>query len=244
MRILIVFLLPLLMACSATKTNSMNETANTLTETERAEGWELLFDGASTKGWHTYGKPDSIGRAWQVEDSSIHLNAAAKKDWQTAEGGDIVTANEYDNFHLKLDWKIAKNGNSGIMFYVKEDPIYPYPWHTGPEMQVLDNAGHPDAKITTHRAGDLYDLMSSKETVRPAMEWNHVEIISNNNRLQFFLNGEEVLQTSLWDENWRAMIARSKFKDMPAFGTFRSGRISLQDHGDDVWFRNIKIRRL
>jgi hypothetical protein len=129
---------------------------------------------------------------------------------------------------------------------VQEDPAkYAYAWQTGPEMQVLDNAGHPDAKIEKHRAGDLYDLVaSSPETVKPAGEWNEIEIISNNGQLEFYQNGAKVLSTRMWDESWKKLIAGSKFRDMPGFGTFKSGKIALQDHGDDVWYRNIRIKRL
>lgn len=220
-------------------------TGNTLSAQERSDGWELLFDGRSTTGWHTYGK-STIGKAWKAEDGTLRLDAASKKDWQTNEGGDIVTENEYGNFDLRLEWKIAPGGNSGIMFFVKEDSArYPYPWHTGPEMQVLDNAAHPDAKIIKHRAGDLYDLISvSKETVKPAGEWNQVRIVANNGALDFYLNDAHVLHTTLWDESWQALVASSKFKNMPGFAAFRSGRIALQDHGDNVWYRNIRIRRL
>ncbi|MHC2991378.1 glycosyl hydrolase [Pontibacter sp. HJ8] len=209
------------------------------------EGFEPLFDGKTTQGWHTYGK-SSIGKAWKVEDGTLRLDASNKKDWQTNEGGDILTEQAFDNFHLKLDWKIAKDGNSGIIFYAQEDTTkYDHAWQTGPEMQVLDNAGHPDAKINKHRAGDLYDLIaSSPETVKPAGEWNQVEIISNNGQLEFYQNGEKVVSTTLWDDNWKKLIAGSKFKDMPGFGTFKSGKIALQDHGDNVWFRNIRIKRL
>ena len=210
------------------------------------EGFESLFDGKTTKGWHTYGKEGSIGKAWKVDDGALHLDASNKKDWQTSEGGDIVTDDAFDNFHLKLEWKIAPNGNSGIMFYVQEDPAkYEYAWNTGPEMQVLDNAGHPDAKIEKHRAGDLYDLIaSSPQTVKPAGEWNQVEIVSNNGQLELYQNGERVVHTTLWDDHWKKLIAGSKFKDMLGFGTFKSGKIALQDHGDNVWFRNIRIKRL
>jgi hypothetical protein len=238
-------------ACAAfLSCNSANRTTMQTSNHSAAseEGFVDLFDGKTTKGWHTYGKT-GIGKAWKVEDGSLHLDAASKKEWQTAEGGDIVTDEEYENFHLKLDWKIAPKGNSGVVFFIKEEPQYQYMWHTGPEMQVLDNGtanseGHPDAKITSHRAGDLYDLVVSKEVVKPVGEWNTAEIVSNNGKLEFYLNGQQTLSTTVGDEAWKALIAKSKFKNMPGFGKFTKGRIGLQDHGDDVWFRNIKIKKL
>ncbi len=218
---------------------------NTLTEDENKEGWELLFDGASTKGWHKYGN-SPVGAAWKIADGNLYLDASNKKDWQIKDGGDIVTDNEYENFELKLDWKIDTSGNSGIIFYIHEDSVkYEWPWHTGLEMQVLDNNGHPDAKIIKHRAGDLYDLISSsKETVKPALEWNQVRIKSLNGKLDLYLNDENVVSTTLWDDNWKKLVAGSKFKAMPDFGTYKKGKIGLQDHGNVVWFRNIMIRNL
>jgi Domain of Unknown Function (DUF1080) len=246
-----------LFACnneSADKEKSEKDTAtatisapmnNTLTEDEKKEGWELLFDGTTSKGWHRYGNTP-VGAAWKVADGNLYLDATNKKDWQIRDGGDILTDNEYDNFDLKLDWKIDTSGNSGIIFYISEDSVkYQWPWYTGMEMQVLDNNGHPDAKIIKHRAGDLYDLISSsKETVKPALEWNSAEIKCLNGKLDLFLNGENVVSTTLWDDNWKKLVAGSKFKSMPDFGTFKKGRIGLQDHGNNVWFRNIKIRKL
>ncbi|MGB2848054.1 MAG: DUF1080 domain-containing protein, partial [Saprospiraceae bacterium] len=127
-----------------------------------------------------------------------------------------------------------------------EDTVkYDYVWHTGPEMQVLDNACHPDAKIIKHRAGDLYDLISSSvETVRPALEWNQAEIVSNAGALDLYLNGQKVVSTHTNDAAWKKLIAGSKFKSMKDFGSFAKGGISLQDHGHTVWFRNIKIKSL
>jgi hypothetical protein len=144
-----------------------------------------------------------------------------------------------------VEWKISEGGNSGIIFGVKEDSMFKKSYLTGMEMQVLDNCKHPDAKIIKHRAGDLYDLIScSKETVKPAGEWNHAEVIYNNNSLQLILNGETVVSTVVGDENWNKLVAGSKFKTMKGFGTFRKGRIVLQDHGDKVWYRDIKIKEL
>lgn len=223
--------------------NTANNTNGETMETK--EEWQSLLDSNSLKGWHRYNQPDSIGKAWSVTDGVLYLNASQKSEWQSMDGGDIVYDEDFGNFHLQLEWKISPGGNSGIMFFVQEDTAYKYPWLTGPEMQVLDNEGHADGKIIKHRAGDLYDLIScSTETVKPVGEWNLAEIISNRDTLTFMLNGTQVVQTPLWDSSWQSMIAGSKFKDMPDFGKFKTGRISLQDHGNDVWFRNIRIRKL
>jgi hypothetical protein len=210
-----------------------------------ADEWEPLFDGKTTKGWHSYGRK-TAGKAWKVDNGALYLDASNKANWQAGDGGDLVTDDEFQNFHLKLEWKVSPKGNSGIIFYVKEDPSkYKATYNTGLEMQVLDNEGHPDAKIHKHRAGDLYDLIaSSKEPVKPAGEWNEVEVISNGGKLEFFLNQEKIVSTTIWDDNWRQLVKGSKFASMPGFGTFKTGRIALQDHGDEVWYRNIMIKRL
>lgn len=218
--------------------------AYTLSATEKAEGWQMLFDGTSKDQWHVFNNKTD-GHAWVIDDGALSLDPKEFKDWQTVGGGDIVSAEEYDNFDLKLEWKVADSGNSGIILFIKEDPKYEHTWHTGPEMQVLDNNGHPDSKIIKHRAGDLYDLISANpETVRKAGEWNEVEVVSNQGKLEFSLNGTKVLSTTMWDDNWRKMIKGSKFKDMPDFGTYKKGRIGLQDHGNHVWYRNIRIKKL
>jgi len=202
-------------------------------------GWKTIFDGKTTKGWHTYGKSKTDPQ-WEVKDGALHLDKSKKGR------GDLVTNGVYGNFDLKLEWKISSKGNSGILFYVQEDTArYKESYYTGPEMQVLDNDGHPDGKIHKHRAGDLYDLIPcSKESVRPVGEWNEVEIYSKDGTLKLFLNGVNVVSTTLWNEEWKTMVAGSKFKQWPAFGTFRTGRICLQDHGNEVWYRNIKIKQL
>ncbi len=241
--ILAILFATTLIACNTKQSN--NITPNTLTDQEKKDGWQLLFDGTSLNGWHKYGGA-AVGSAWKINDNSISLDTTVKENWQVKDGGDIVTENEYENFHLQLDWKIAKNGNSGIIFYVNEDTAkYKYAWNTGPEMQVLDNDGHPDGKIIKHRAGDLYDLITvSKETVKPVGEWNHAEIKSQNGKLDLYLNNENVVSTSLWDTAWVGKIARSKFAAYPGFGTYKKGKIMLQDHGNTMWFRNIKIKTL
>jgi hypothetical protein len=208
-------------------------------DNEKKEDWQPLFDGRTTKGWHSYGKTKP-GVQWEVVDGALHLNKSK------GEKGDLVTDSEFGDFDLKLEWKISPKGNSGIIFYVHEDPVkYPEPYQTGPEMQVLDNDGHPDGKIHKHRAGDLYDLIaSSKDAAKPVGEWNEAEIRSKKGELKLFLNGVNTVTTTLWDDNWKKLIAGSKFKQWPDFGTFHTGKIDLQDHGNEVWYRNIKIRKL
>ncbi|RMF32386.1 MAG: DUF1080 domain-containing protein [Bacteroidetes bacterium] len=219
---------------------------NTLSAEEKAQGWRLLFDGKTTKGWRNYRK-ETIGSSWKVEDGALTLAVTRKADggWQAEDGGDIITEEEFQDFELRLEWKIAPCGNSGIIYNVVEDPAYEYVWQTGPEMQILDNSCHPDAKIETHRAGDLYDLIACKyEAVRPAGQWNQVRIISKDGHVEHWLNGRKLVEFQMFTDEWRERIANSKFKDMPGFGKSPKGHIALQDHGDRVWFRNIKIREL
>lgn len=205
------------------------------------KGFKPLFDGKTTTGWHTYNKT-TVGSGWQVQDDALHLDLAKKG---TDGGGDLVTDQEFSDFHLKYEWKISPNGNSGLIFYVKEDPQYANTYSTGLEMQVLDNDGHKDGKITKHRAGDLYDLVkSTSEPVKPVGEWNKAEIVSEKGNLTFILNGVTIVKTTLWDENWKTLIAGSKFAKWPNWGTFKSGKIALQDHGNEVWYRNISIKTL
>jgi hypothetical protein len=204
------------------------------------KGFKSIFDGQTTTGWHTYGKK-TVGSGWKVEDGVLHFDPTAAKNGQ---GGDLVTDLEYTNFHLKLEWKVAANANSGILFYVKEDAKkYQNTYNTGLEMQVLDNDGHPDGKITKHRAGDLYDLIkSSSEPVKPVGEWNSVDIVCKYGKLTMLLNGVKVVETTLWDDNFKALVAGSKFASWEGFASFKTGRIALQDHGDNVWYRNIMIK--
>ena len=207
--------------------------------------WITLFDGKTTYGWHKYGG-GPVGSAWKIADGVLYLDSSEKEKGKIKNGGDIVTDEEFENFDLKLDWKISKAGNSGIMFCVHEDTSkYKNPYETGPEMQVLDNEGHSDGKIYKHRAGDLYDLIAcNKETVKQVGEWNNVEIKLLNGKLDFFLNGENVISTTMWDDNWKKMVANSKFKTMPGFAKFKNGRIELQDHDCTVWYRNIMIKKM
>jgi len=219
---------------------------NTLTESEKADGWKLLFDGETTNGWRNF-KQQDIGSSWKVIDGTLTLDSKKRDDgsWQAANGGDIITEGTYKDYDLRLEWKIAPCGNSGVIFNAVEADQYDYVWNTGPEMQILDNTCHPDARFDTHRAGCLYDLLAPEyETVKPAGQWNKMRIHSKEGKVKFWLNGRQVISFEMFTPEWNKMIQNSKFKDMPDFGQAKEGHISLQDHGDPVWFRNIKIKEL
>lgn len=203
------------------------------------KGWVSLFDGKTLNGWHVYGNRPMTG-SWSVQDGAIYFDRTKKAN------GDLLTDKQYENFHLKYDWKISPNGNSGLIFWVQEDTVkYRQTYHTGPEMQVLDNDGHKDGKINKHRSGNLYDLIEGKEgAVKPVGEWNTAEIISNKGKLEFILNGVSVLTTTYGDDQWKQMVAGSKFKQWPDFGTIFKGNIALQNHDSDVWYKNIKVKQL
>ncbi len=216
---------------------------NTLNAAEKAAGWTLLFDGKTTNGWRNF-KKQTIGKSWIINDDALMLNAIEKDGggWQAADGGDIITEEQYDNFELSLEWKIANCGNSGIMYNVKESEEYGYVWQTGPEMQVMANSCHPDGNFEQPRAGDLYDMLACKYvTVLPAGSWNKARLIVNNGQVEHWLNGHKVVEYTLWNGTWDNMVKNSKFAEMTGFGTIKKGHISLQDHGDRVWYRNIKI---
>ncbi|MCF6406566.1 DUF1080 domain-containing protein [Chitinophaga filiformis] len=230
------------LALSLISLSTSAQELNTLTAKEKKAGWKLLFNGSNTEGWHTYLQKNASA-AWKVQDGALALDQEAKKNG--APGGDLVTNDEYENYELTLEWKISEGGNSGIIFGVHEDPQFKATYLTGPEMQVLDDAKHPDGKYPKHNSGDLYDLKKSeKNAVKPTGEWNKVKILKKDGKLTFWLNGVKTVETTMGSEEWKTLLANSKFKNWKGFGEYAKGHIALQDHGDEVWYRNIKIHVL
>ena len=206
--------------------------------------WVDLFDGVSFKGWHQFNKTE-MSSAWVIEDGAMVLPDGTG----SGKGNNIVTDKEYTNFELSMEWKIVEGGNSGIFWGVKEGEGYKTPYQTGPEIQVLDNERHPDSfnKPNYHQAGALYDMVQPSQNVcKPAGEWNHVliSINYNTNKASVKLNDVEIVTFALTGPDWDALVADSKFSDWDDFAKFKTGKIGLQDHGDGVSYRNIKIREL
>lgn len=233
------------LSCKSTQIGGTAD-LNQLTKKEKEEGWVLLFDGKTSEGWKGYNK-DHFPACWDIVDGSLHCNEVAQGANGNTDRGDIVTTKEYSNFTLKLDWKIAPGGNSGIFYLGKEDPKWGAVYFTAPEVQVLDNERHPDAKMGkdgNRMAGSLYDLIPAvPQNANPAGEWNTVEIVIKDGNVVHRQNGKTVVEFELWTDEWKELVSGSKFPGLnPDWANVpKSGVIALQDHGNDVWFRNIKI---
>lgn len=230
----------LLIAVSATSLVAQNK----LTDAEKKEGWVLLFDGKSFDGWRKCNSTEMAAN-WEISDNAMKVKRGERAG--RGQGGDILYATKkFDNFELSIDWKIEKEGNSGIFYYVQEvegKPIY----YAAPEVQVLDNWNAGDNKLSNHLAGSLYDILPAlPQNARPAGEWNTIMIRVKDGRVEHIQNGVKVVEYTLWTPEWYDMVSKSKFKDWPGFkeGPAKEGYIGLQDHGYDCWFRNIKIREL
>ncbi|MDR1860995.1 MAG: DUF1080 domain-containing protein [Bacteroidales bacterium] len=220
---------------------------NTLSEKEKKEGYVLLFDGTTLNGWRGYRK-DAPPAAWSVVDGCLTLKGSGQGEAGANDGGDILYGEQFGDFRLKIDWKISEGGNSGIMYLCQETQDYSY--QTAPEFQVLDNERHPDAELGkdgNRKASSLYDLIAANpQNTKPAGEWNTAEILVYKGTVVHFQNGEKVLEYHLWTEDWKKLVANSKFPGLnPDWANVaKQGYIVLQDHGDAVWYRNIKLKKM
>ncbi|HEV8600484.1 MAG TPA: DUF1080 domain-containing protein [Gemmatimonadales bacterium] len=220
-------------ACAQGVGGTVQVTPNTLTEAERQAGWRLLFDGKTTEGWRGY-MMDSMPSGWQVVDGVLARVAPA---------ADIIYKDKFKNFELLVDWKIAPRGNSGIFYRAIEGPEAIY--FSGPEMQVLDDSGHVDGRTQLTSAGAVYGLYPApRGVVRPVGDWNNARILVNGNHVEHWLNGKQIAAYELGSADWAQRVARSKFSQWPEYGKASEGYIGLQEHGNWIGFRNIKIRVL
>ncbi len=219
---------------------------NKLTGKEKKAGWVLLFNGKDFTGWRQCNGTE-MPKNWIIEDNAMKIfTAPDKKPGQGSNGDIIYTPKKFRNFELSVDWKTSKMGNSGIFFNIREVPGKPI-YYAAPEVQVLDNIDATDNKLANHLAGSLYDMLpADPKTVKPAGEWNTIVITVKDGKVTHTQNGVKVVEYTLWTPEWDAMVANSKFKTFPGFteGISKEGFIGLQDHGYDIWFRNIKIREL
>ena len=226
----VVAVLTLFMAPGAAS-DGQEPPPNTLTDAERAAGWRLLFDGQSLEHWRGY-KRDDAPDGWRAVDGTLA---------RVGRGGDLITREQFAGFDLMLDWRVSPGGNSGVMFHVTEGPDQTY--HSGPEMQILDNAGHRDGKVPETSAGSNYALHAPvRDLTKPVGEWNTARLVVRGRRVEHWLNGEKIVEYDLESPDWTAKVAASKFKEWPEYGRAIRGHIALQEHGNPVWFRNIKIR--
>ncbi len=230
-----------------------------------ADGYYVIFDGTSTNGWRGYGK-DALPSRWSIEDGCLKFSGTGTGEGQTGEGGDVIFAHKFRNFELELEWKVSKGGNSGIFYLAQEvttknedgteryEPIY----ISAPEYQVLDNANHPDAKLGVdgnRQSASLYDMIPAKpQNQNPFGEWNKARIMVYKGTVVHGQNDANVVEYHLWTQQWTDMLQASKFSQEKwplAFellnncgGENHEGYIGFQDHGDDVWFRNVRVKVL
>ncbi|MDT8369625.1 MAG: DUF1080 domain-containing protein [Longimicrobiales bacterium] len=206
---------------------------NTLTPAEREAGWRLLFDGETLEGWRGYGM-ETIPEGWAVVDGTLA---------RVSEAADIITIEQFSDFELSIDWKLDPGGNSGVFYRAAEGEDWIY--QSAPEMQLLDDARHPDGESPLTSAGSAFGLYPApRGAVRPAGEWNESRVVIEGNHVRHWLNGTLVVDYELHSPDWVERVRNSKFNNWPAYGQAERGHIGLQEHGGSIWFRNIKIREI
>jgi hypothetical protein len=236
--------------------NESSAQGNTITADEVKAGWCLLWDGKTTEGWRSAKSESFPKKGWTIKDGvlTVHDNQGE----ESAGGGDIITRKRYSDFELMADFKITPGANSGIKIFVQPN-LSPIDKQTGVktavgsaigcEFQILDDARHPDAKLGragNRTMGSLYDLIPAPadKKVTPVGEWNHARILSRGKRVEFWLNGQLTVEFERSSATFRKLVAESKYKNIPEFGAWADGHILLQDHGNEVSYRNLKIRDL
>ncbi len=219
---------------------------NTLTPEEKDQGWMLMFDGETTRGWKSYNGESFPEAGWTIEDGALKCIGSGKGE-AGGEGGDIIYDEKLEDFLFKFEWKISEGGNSGVFYLAQETPGEPI-WKSAPEYQILDNERHPDAMLGENgnrQAGSLYDLIpADPQNAKPAGEWNTGQILVYQGTVVHYMNGEKVLEYHLGTSDWEKMIEESKFSEFPEFGKHFEGYIGLQDHGNDVWYRSMKLKKM
>jgi len=226
----------IILACTGpSAAQGTRQALNTLTPREKKEGWELLFDGRSMDKWRNYGKDTLVG--WKVEDGDMVALGKGSND--------IITREEFQDFELSLEWKTSPQGNSGIFFSVvegKHQAVY----ETGPEYQIIDEAGWPDPLEDWQKAAANYAMhpASKAKKIKPVGEYNSSRIVVNKGHVEHWLNGRKVVEYQLWTPEWEKLVKAGKWKDYPDYGRARKGHLALQDHGNVTWFRNIKVRKI
>jgi len=219
---------------------------NTLTEEEKAAGWQLLFDGATLDGWKRFNS-DTIGPLWSVKDGAIMCDGSGLGEGSGKMGGSLMTKKNYGNFELSFDWKISPGGNSGVLYHVVEGAQYKHDYETGPEYQVMDDAGWTDGALNpAQKVGSNYDMFEAPENkkVMPVGEWNTSRIVYNNGHVEHYLNGEKTVEFEEGSEEYNKRYQNSKWVGYPDWNKSKTGAISLQDHGAPVYYRSIKVREL
>jgi len=216
---------------------------NKLTPKEKSAGWMLLFDGKSLSGWHGYNGQDT--KSWAVEDCTLK-SVGTEGNYGSDLRADLVTAQQFENFELSIDWKASKGGNSGVMYAVVEDPKYKAAWMTGPEYQFIDDIGFPDKLEEWQKAGANYamHLPNNQKQLKPVGEWNNTRIVVNGPHVEHWLNGKKILEFERWNTEWTKLRNSGKWKEAPDYGLAKKGHIVLQDHGSVFWFKDIKIREI
>ncbi len=212
---------------------------NTLTQSEKEAGWQLLFDGVTGKGWHGYNQ-QGIPECWAVEDSCLTMKSVGGNEEQ-----DLITDKEYKSFALSLEYKLTKGANSGILFQIKEDSKYKFAYETGPEFQVIDHESWPDPLEDWQINGGNYAMYPPMEKPYKAVgEWNQLMLIVNGNDVTQILNGVVVVKYTKYSDEWTNLRNSGKWLNYPDYGKYDEGHISLQNHGTKVWYRNIMIKEL